>query len=168
MPKPPFELSVDQRAVQRVSRALRAEEDGKTLRRELVADLKDAVAPGVSSVAGKLRAIPSAARGTAASPPLGSYLASRVKPQVRLTSRQTGVAVRIPQTPALRGFKLAARRLNRSEWRHKVFGRDVWVTQRSPIPGFFDDTLSAGKTTYRKAVVSALEKMAQRIAERAR
>jgi hypothetical protein len=41
---------------------------------------------------------------------------------VRLSGRSTGVKVRIGQTPNLRGFKMAARRLNRKSWRHKVFG----------------------------------------------
>lgn len=162
-----IELSVDQRAVQRVRRALREEEDGKTLRKELVADLKKAVAPGVSAVASRLSGIPNHS-ATPSSPALGSYLASRVKPQVRLSGRSTGVAVRIGQTPNLRGFKNAARWLNRKSWRHKVFGNpEVWVTQQSPMPGYFDDTLSRGKDDYRKAVVQALEAMARRIAGRA-
>jgi hypothetical protein len=55
---PAFELSVDQQAVQKVAKALRAESDGKTLRKELMAELKTAVAPGVAAVQGKLRAIP--------------------------------------------------------------------------------------------------------------
>lgn len=163
--KSQIELSVDQQAIQRVSKAVRAEADGKTLRKELVAELKSAVEPGVSAVQGKLRAMP---HRSAASPKpaLGTYLASRVKPQVRLSGRSTGVAVRIPQTPSIRGFKLAARRLNRTNWRHRVFGHDVWVTQTSPIPGFFDDTLAEGRSRYRAAVVHALEAMARRIRAR--
>lgn len=161
-----FELTVDQQAVQRVVRALKAEEDGKTLRKELTVELKSAVGPGVSKVQGKLRAIPHPSR-TRSSPPLGSYLASRVKPQIRLSGRSTGVAVRMAQTPAIRGFKMAARRLNRKSWRHRVFGRDVWVTQQSPIPGYFDDTLQEGKPQYRAAVIRALESMARRVARSA-
>lgn len=168
MGKPPFELSVDQRAVARVARAMRYEEDGKALRKELATDLKAAVQPGVTAVQGKLRAIPRAARGTAASPPLGAYLAQRVKPQVRLGGRSTGVAVRIPRTPRLRGFAFAAKRLNRTHWRHRVYGSEVWVTQESPMPGYFDDTLQQDRQKYRKAVVAALEKMARRVAQRAR
>lgn len=164
--RPPLELTVDQKAVQRVARALRAEEDGKALRKQLAADLKEAVGPGVSRVQGKLRAIPRSAAGAASSPPLGSYLASRVKPQIRLTGRSTGVRIRIGQTPRLRGFKMAARRLNRTQWRHRVFGADVWVTQQSPIPGFFDNTLNDSKPELRSAVLKALESMARRIAAR--
>ncbi|HET6504618.1 MAG TPA: hypothetical protein VFG87_28045 [Amycolatopsis sp.] len=159
------EFTVDQQDMQRVAKAMRAEEDGKTLRKQLVGELKDAVSPGVSKVQGKLRSIPHLGP-TRSSPPMGSYLASRVKPQIRLSGRSTGVAVRIAQTPALRGFKLAARRLNRSSWRRRVFG-GVWVTQTSPIPGFFDDTLAEGKEQYRAGVLRALEKMARRVARSA-
>lgn len=163
--RPPIELTVDQQALQRLQRAVRAEADGKVLRKELVGELKSAVAPGVSKVQGRLRSVPRT--GTPSSPALGAYVASRVKPQIRLSGRSTGVAVRIPQTPNLRGFKMAGRRLNRKSWRHKVFGRpEVWVVQESPIPGYFDDTLNEGKAQYRAAVVRALEMMARRVAER--
>ena len=166
MAKPQIELSVDQRAVQRVAKALRAEGDGKALRKELIADLKDAVEPGVSAVQGKLRAMPHRS-GAAGSPPLGSYLAARVRPSVRLTGRSTGVSVRIGQTPKLRGFKMAARRLNRKSWLYPVFAdTETWVTQESRVPGYFDETLAADRGKYRAAVLGALEKMARRIAER--
>jgi hypothetical protein len=161
-----IEFTVDQQAMQRVAKAMRGEEDGKTLRKELVGELKDAVGPGVSKVQGKLRSVPHAS-ASRSSPPLGSYLASRVKPQVRLSGRSTGVAVRIAQTPAIRGFKMAARRLNRQSWRRRVFGHDVWVVQNSPIPGYFDDTLAEGKPEYRAGVIRALEKMASRVARSA-
>lgn len=162
-----FELTVDQQAVQRVARALKAEEDGKVLRKELVAELKEAVGPGVSKVQGKLKAIPHNSR-THSSPPMGSYLASRVKAAVRLSGRSTGVAVRIPQTPSLRGFTMAARWLNRKSWRRKAFGdENVEVVQQSPIPGYFDDTIADGKPLYRAGIIRALEKMASRIARSA-
>lgn len=164
--KPRFELTVDQHALQALRKACLAEEDGKALRKELANNLKDAVHPGVSAVQGKLRAIPSSR--ASGSPALGSYLAARVKPQVRLTGRSTGVAIRIGKTPKLRGFAMAARRLNRQKWRHRVFGKDVWVEQESPIEGYFDETLQAHKAEYREAVIKALESMARRIAERVR
>lgn len=164
--KAKFELSDDQRAIQALAKALKAEADGKALRKDLIGELKAAVEPAVSAVQGKLRSIPHNSR-TKSSPALGTYLASRVRAQVRLSGRSTGVKVRLPQTPNIRGFKMAARRLNRKSWRHKVFGDPkVWVTQRSPIPGYFDDTLADGRPRYRKAVVEALERSARRVAEK--
>lgn len=164
--KPPIELSVDQKQIQAIAKALKSEEDGKQLRKDLIADLKVAVAPGVSAVKSKLQAMPG---DTAhASPAVGSYLASKVVAQARVSGRNTGVAVRIKKTPQLRGFINAARRFNQESWRHKVFGRDVWVEQTSPIQGFFDDTLKERKDVYRVAILAAVKSMADRVAARAK
>jgi hypothetical protein len=163
MDRASFEVRIEDRGIAALGRALRAEANGAQLRKELIVELRQAVGPGVSAVRSKLRAIPSQ---TVSSPPLGSYLASRTKPQVRLSGRSAGVAIRIPQTPNLRGFKLAAKRLNRTHWRHRVFGRDVWVTQDSPIPGFFDDTLAEGKQEYLAAVLRACRKFSLRLGRR--
>ena|SRR5215467_11406090 len=160
-----MEVKVDASDLARVAKVLRGEADGKQLRKELVADLKAAVAPGAAAVADKLRAIPHASASTA-KPPLGSYLAARTKVQVRTGGRATGVAVRIQRTPNLRGFTFAAKRLNRDSWRHPVFGSDRWVDQDSPIRGYFDDTLSADREKYRAAVLEVLTKLAKRIARR--
>jgi hypothetical protein len=160
--KAALNVKVDDQAMRELGRAIRKETDGKQLRKDLVAELRAAVAPGVSAVQGKLRAIPQRS-ATQAKPALGSYLAARVKPSIRLSGRTPGVNVRIGQTPNLRGFKMAARRLNRKSWRHRVYGRNVWVTQKSPIPGFFDDTLAAGRAQYRAAVVAALKKTSDRL-----
>lgn len=160
-----FSVRVDSDMLNILGKKMRTESDGKQLRKELLADIKSAVAPGVSAVQGKLRSIPSGSASTG-SPALGSYLASRVRPQVRLSGRTTGVAIRIGQTPNLRGFTFAARRLNRASWRHPVFGHDVWVDQESPIEGYFDTTLAAEKDKYRAAVINVAEKMASRLARR--
>jgi hypothetical protein len=158
------ELTVDARQLKVLARRIKLEEASKQLRKDLVVDIRAAVAPGVSAVQGKLRAIPHQS-ATRPSPGLGTYLASRTKAQVKLVGWSAGVRVRIPQTPQLRGFKMAARRLNRTHWRHKVFGREVWVEQQSPIPGFFDDTLLADKAKYTAAVHAAVHKMARRLGE---
>lgn len=162
----PATLSVQQQRLKSVGVAMKAEADGKLLRRELIADLRLAVAPGIEKVRGKLRALPASATGI--QPALGSYLASRVRAQVKFSGRRTGVSVRIGKTPNLRKFNVSSRVLNRGEWRHRVYGKDVWVTQRSPIPGFFDKTLKADKRAYRAAVLAAVDKMERRMAARAR
>lgn len=157
-----IELSVDQSKVAGLAKALKAESKAAALRKDLIANIKVAVQPGVSAVQGKLRAIPSEGK-TTASPRLSSYLASRVKVQVRLTGASAGVRVRIAQTPNLRGFRKAAQHLNRASWRHRVFGRDVWVTQESPIPDYFDSTLTARRAEYRAAVLAACRQFAWRL-----
>ncbi|SRR6266581_4323130 len=164
----PIELTVDQRAVQVVAKALREQEDGKALRKDLIAELKTAVAPGVASIQSKLTAIPHTTAAVT-TPTLSSYLSARVKPVVRLSGQRTGIQVKIRKTPQLRGFTNAARMLNLGTWRHKVFGREVWVQQVMPtMKGFFDDTLAKDKPLYRAAVIGAVEKMAKRVADRAK
>ena len=159
----PLEVKVNAADLRLIGARLRTEAGGKELRKDLIKELRLAVEPGVSAVQGKLRSIP---HNTAAepSPAMGSYLASKVRTQVRLSGASAGVAVRIPQTPELRGFAKAARYLNRASWRHRVYGRNTWVTQQSPIPGYFDDTLAEGKPRYRTAVYDALRRMTRRLA----
>jgi hypothetical protein len=159
-----IEVQVDARNLTALGRVLRAEADGAALKKDLVVAIRAAVSPGVSAVQGKLRAIPS--KGISPSPSLSSYLASRVKVSVRFAGRSAGVRIRIAQTPTLRGFKMAARRLNRTHWRHPVYGRGVWVTQQSPIPDYFDGTLSGHKSEYHAAVIAACEACAARIGRR--
>jgi len=159
-----IELTVDTSQIKRLAARIRSEEASKQLRKDLIKDIRIAVTPAVSAVKAKLRAIPHESIAHP-SPALGSYLAARVRPQVKLSGWSAGVRVRIGQTPNIRGFKLAARRLNSTHWRHKVFGREVWVEQQSPIPGYFDDTLNAGKDQYRAAVYTAIRRFAARLGE---
>jgi hypothetical protein len=160
-----LDVKIDDHGMRELASALRKEADGKQLRKDLVGKLKDAVAPGVAAVQGKLRSMPHRS-ATHSSPALGTYVASKVKAQVKLAGKAPGVAVRIPMTPQIRGFKMAARRLNRTHWRHKVYGRDVYVTQVSPIPGYMDDTLARDRAKYRAAVVAAMDDMRKRLARR--
>lgn len=157
--------SKDQGRLVALGRAMKAEEDGAALRKDLIVNMRAAVAPGKSAVQEKLRAWPHGGADSS-SPAMGSYLASKTTVQVRLSGRRTGVAVRIARTPNLRGFRKAATALNSAAgWRHKVFGRDVWVEQTSPQPGFFDKTLAAGKNVYRAAVLLAVKQMERRISK---
>jgi hypothetical protein len=160
-----IELSVDQSKLVALGKLMKKEANAAQLKKDLIADFKIAAEPGMSQVKGKLQAIPH--EGPPTSPAMGSYLASRVRLQVRLTGRSAGVRIRIQQTPSLRGFAFAARRLNRKSWRHTVYGdKERWVTQTSPIPGYFDETLSSYKEAYTAAVLLACRKLARRLGER--
>ena len=171
MPHGGIELRVphaDQERINELAKAMRAEFRGAQLRKDLIADLRLAVAPGVSAVKEKLRAWPHDGVSVA-DPALTPYLANRVRTQVRLTGEKTGIRIRIPKTPSIRGFNRAASSLNSARgWRHPVFGKDRWVQQISPLPGYFDDTLNEGKPLYRAAVLRALAKMERRILARVR
>jgi hypothetical protein len=184
MPSSGFTLSVDQRDIQSVGRAMKAQGDGKALRKDLIVSLRAAVQPPIDQIQGKLRATPHSGL-TSKSPAMGTFLASRVKAQVRLSGFSTGVAVRMAKTPQLRGFAMASRRLNRTSWKHPVFAGGLAsadpqtgsgrhrqaasrgeVEQISPMPDYFDDILNEDKELYRAAVVVALERMKLRLAAR--
>lgn len=156
-----MEVEITSTALTALARRIKAEQDGKQIRKDLVTELRAAAAPGVAAVKEKLRSMPRAARGQ--SPAMGTYLAGRTAVQVRTSGKKVGVRVRIPATPKLRGFAMAARRINKGSWRHRVYGRDVWVTQHSPIPGFFDDTLRGDHDRFRRAVVAVMRKTARRL-----
>lgn len=160
-----IELSVDQSKLVALGRLMKAEANSAQLKKDLIAEFRAAAQPGIAAVRGKLRAMPR--ERTPSQPPLGSYLASRVRLQVRFTGRSAGVRIRIPQTPNIRGFKLAAKRLNRTHWRHMVFGnKDTWVEQISPIPNYFDGTLEGYKEAYTAACLLAIRRMGRRLGER--
>ena len=154
-----LEITVDASQLRRVASVLKAAEGGAELRKDLIKDIRVAVQPGTDQVKAKLRSMPA----SDANPPMGGYLATRVRTSVRLSGPSAGVRVQIGQTPGLRKFKLAARRLNSGSWRHPVFGRGGWASQSSPIPGFFDETLRAGKERYYEAVVLAVRQLAARL-----
>lgn len=159
----PLEFSLDQRALVQVQKALRTESDGKALRRDLVKELRATVAPIIPEVRSAVRSIPAT---TIANPSLREAVASQVKAQVRLGGKTPGVAVRVGTARDPRGFRFAARRLNRGQWRHKVFGQDVWVEQRSGRTGWFDAVMLRHRDDAREAVGKAVHAMAVRIAER--
>lgn len=159
-----LELTVDQTQLIKLAKIMKAESNSLQMKRDLIASFRAIAEPAINEVKGKLQGIQS--HGIASNPPLGSYLASRVKLSTRLSGQRAGVYIKIGFTPSLRGFKLAARRLNHESWRRRVYGRNVWVTQMSPIPGFFDETLSKYKGEYTAAVLVACRRQARRLGER--
>jgi hypothetical protein len=150
-----------------IATALRYEEDGMRLRRQLAKELRQAVEPGVAAAKGQIMAM-----GSAGLPhdgePLRAAIARQVKAQTRLTGKAAGVRVRVSTQGMPRGFRQAPRRTNRDGWRHPVFGnREVWVQQRGK-PGWFDDPLQARRAEYRAAVERAVAGMGARISRGAR
>lgn len=162
-----IELNVDQSALAEAAAALKSEADGKGLRRDLLRELKATTTPLVSDLKSAAQSIPSSGLAQNQGQPLRQAIAASIVPQVRLSGKNTGVAVRAKSTPHVRGFRWAARRMNRDSFRHRVYGRDVWVEQRGK-PGWFDDTTKARRDDLKRAVLDAVEDMAKRIANRAK
>ena len=156
-------LTIDQQAMQAVFRALKAETDGKDLRRDLTRELKAVLVPAQQQAKAAIQAMPSS---DVKYGDMRSSIAQHIKISVRTSGRNTGVAVYANKGGYPRNFSDAAAQFNRAGWRHPVFGNSqVWVTQVGK-PRYFDNIMGQ-KPEYIDAVVSCLNAMAERIAARA-
>lgn len=169
-----IEVSVEQVGLKALAVRLGAEENGKLLRLELIRDLRAAVEPAVQEARAGARGIASSPRAAHTkkniaggdTTSLGDAIARGIGTQVRLTSaagKAVGVSVKAKKTGMPRNFVNAPKRFNAKQFRHRVFGRDVWVEQVGR-PEFFDGPLHAKSAVYRAACIAAMERMAQRIA----
>lgn len=164
----PVEISVDTTDFVRLGRAMRAEADGKALRRDMIRNVRVAVRPAQAEAKAAVLALPSSG-GPREGAPLRQAVARNVRTTVRLSGRSAGASIKVSKRGMPRGFKNAPRRLNRREgWRHPVYGRSSapWVSQSIAPPGWFDLTLMKGRDRYRYAVELAALQMARRIASR--
>lgn len=157
-----IELSTDQQALQALAKRLGSVADGKRLRRELARDLRQALEPAKQEIRAGLMGM-----GTAGipvdGPPLRTTVLSKLKAEARLTGRSTGARLRIRKKGMPRGFLNAPKRLNSKKgWRHRVYGRDVWVQQVGE-PEFFDRPTRQHKAAYRAAVLKVMNEHARHI-----
>jgi hypothetical protein len=153
-------IEVDEKQVVRLVAALRAEEDGKGLNQDLVEELTHIVQPAIRASQAAIMSMPSSTEQT---PGLRSSVASHIHERVRLSGQHPSVGIAVDKSGMPRSFRNAPKRLNaRRGWRHKVFGGDVWVTQRGK-PGWFDDTIAKFKPAAERAAARALDKVAARI-----
>jgi hypothetical protein len=165
---PPFALGVETvEGLDALVRAIRAEEDGKDLRKELAKNMREALKPGATQAKSQIMSMSSAGLRTA--PALRSSIARKIRPEVKLGGRWSGARVKAFKTKNVRGFPNAPKRTNRaSGWRHPVWGnREVWVNQHGKVD-WFDRSFQGREGVYKAAVEAAMENMARRIADRAR
>jgi len=164
---PPFGLGVETHdGLAALVRAIRAEEDGKELRKELAKNMREALKPGAQQAKDSIMGMVSLHGAT---PALRTSIARKIRPEVKLGGRWSGARVKAFKTKNIRGFPNAPKRTNRaSGWRHPVYGnRDVWVHQRGKLE-CFDRAFRGREGLYKQAVEQAMEDMARRIANRAR
>jgi hypothetical protein len=160
-----LQVEADSRSFNDVARALESEADGAHLRRDLAENLRTAAAPAVGQVRSNLMG--RAGGGLPhAGEPLRSAIAAGVKADAHIGGHSAGVSIVALKRGLPRNFPNAPKRFNARAFRHRVYGRDVWVRQVG-APGWFDDTLQHGQDRYRVAVRRALEDVAERIARRA-
>lgn len=148
-----------------ISNALKAEEDGKQLRKELTKSMREALKPGAADAKSAIMSMASSTPH--GGPALKSGIARRIRPEARITGKFPGARVKAMKTPNLRGFANAAKRTNRaSGWRHPVYGnREVWIQQHGKLK-WFDHAFEGKQGHYQRAVQFALAEMVNRIASR--
>lgn len=161
----PIEVSVSADGIRALGEALRAEADGKELRKELAKNMRTALVPAAELAKSGIMSMSASGPGT--SPALRPAIAKKIRPEVKLGGRWTGARVKSKKTPAIRGFANAPRRTQRAAgWRTKSWGGQ-WRVQRGKV-SWFDRAMEGREATYRQAVYEAMEAMARRIADRAR
>lgn len=164
----PFELGVDaHEGLAALTRAIRAEADGKDLRKDLAKNMREALKPSAALAKSGIMAMSSAGPGT--SPALRSSIARKIRPEVKLGGRWSGARIKAFKTKTVRGFPNAPKRTNRARgWRHLVYGRpDSWVTQHGKTK-WFDHAMRGVEPNAREGVERAMEDMARRLAARIR
>jgi hypothetical protein len=158
-------LQLTPQNLRNISRALRAEEDGKELRKELTRNMRDALKPGAVQAKSNIMSMGSATPH--GGPALKSSIARKIRPEVRISGKFPGAKIKAFKTPNLRGFANAAKRTNRaSGWRHPVYGnREKWVQQTGKVK-WFDRAFEGQDAHYKRQVQLALAGMVNRIASR--
>lgn len=148
-----------------LAQAIKYEDNGKALRRDLVRNLRTAVRPAVTQAKASIMSMPSSGlhpRGES----LRSAIARQVTTQVSLTSRSAKVKVKVGRRGMPRGFRNAPKTTQLAKgWRHPIYGRDRWVPQIGR-PGWFDVPMRSHRAEYRAAVEAAVRECADRIARK--
>ncbi|MFE4397209.1 MULTISPECIES: hypothetical protein [Streptomycetaceae] len=165
MAESPVDVSVSFEGIDALTAALRAEEDGKQLRKDLAKGMRDALKPAAEQAKS---GIMSMAAASTAAPALRSAIAKKIRPEVKLGGRWTGARVKSRKIQGIRNFANAPKRTQRAAgWRTQTFGRGAWRVQHGKVQ-WFDRAMQPNSATYRQAVADAMDAMARRIADRAR
>ena len=148
-----------------VSNALKAEEDGKELRKELTKNMREALKPGAARAKSSIMSMASSTPHNG--PALKTSIARKIRPEVRITGKFPGAKIKAFKTKNLRNFPNAPKRTNRaSGWRHPVFGNtEIWVQQTGKVK-WFDRAFEGEQAHYKRQVQLALAEMVNRIASR--
>ena len=160
--------------------AIKYEDNGAALTRDLRRNLKKAAQPAAMAAKSSIMSMPSGGmRNVGGS--LRASIAKEIRVATKLNKKYAAVDIKVTRK-TVREFKNPARRLNRSEpWRHPVRpwkreGKEIvalprnewtWVDQRSAKPGWFDDSISGKRAEFEAAVTEAMNETAERIARNA-
>lgn len=169
--------------------AIKYEEDGAVMRRDLLRGLRAAVRPAVDEAKASIMEAPSgglrqSANGTwkmGSVKQQGGSMRAAIKRQVTteisMTMKRAKVKVKVRKRNMPRGFDNAPKAWSLAKgWRHPVVQRGLrggegpmpapkWVAQIGK-PGWFDEPLRSHRAQYRLAVQAAMQRTADRIARK--
>lgn len=81
-------------------------------------------------------------------------------------ANQVGVTIRNDGRRLAASAKRLPRRMDVGAWRHPVFGRDAWTTQRFSPPGWFYGTFRKYRASIRADVADIVDEFARRLQSR--
>lgn len=160
--------------LRRVTRELKGSANPRAMRREMTRELRLAVRPAVLAARQAARSLPAEhssvqqrdrrgrfASGFHSGHNLRRQMARSINTQVRTGGRSAGVKVRMSKR-TLGELWPAARMLDRSSWRHPVFGSDRWVPQDGVL-GWFERANRAQASSVRAGLKRVLDRLERRL-----
>lgn len=160
----PAEITWGEKRLVRVAKALKSEEDGKAMRRDMVKEFRGALNPTRNKVRAAIRSMPSkgSRRGGMR---LRSRVAAKVMVQIKPAGKFPGATLKAKKTPNIRKFRNAPKRLNQKSFSHPAIGNPRQRVRQVGKPGWFDKTVRADRAAHRRAarnVLKAAEKRLER------
>jgi len=149
--------------IEALGRAMKAEEDGKELRRDLTRELKKIMMPIVNEARSAITNMPSAGLEHDGEP-LRAAIAKRIRGEVRFSGKASGIRIKAGRKGMPRGFEHAPKRTNATGgWRRPVWGnKEVWIVQVGS-PNWFDDVMRDQRPEAKQRCLDAMEETARRI-----
>lgn len=156
----PVELSLDEKKLVRLARAMRSEADGKALRVDMMKEFRAALNPTRNKARASIKSMPSKGH---AGLKLRNKIAAKVMVQIKPTGRFPGATVRAKKTPNVRKFRNAPKRMNQRSFSHPSIGNPRRRVRQVGKPGWFDKTMRADRSVHRRAARKVLNSAARRL-----
>jgi hypothetical protein len=158
----PVEMSFDEKRLVRLARAMRSEEDGKALRRDMVREFRGALNPTRNKARAAIKSMPSngARRGGMK---LRGRVAAKVMVQIKPSGKFAGATLKAKKTPNVRKFRNAPKRLNQKSFSHPSIGNPRQRVRQVGKPGWFDKTVQADRAQHRRAARKVLNSASRRL-----
>ncbi|EMD22920.1 hypothetical protein [Amycolatopsis azurea] len=158
-----LDLSGPEKRLRDIARALRTEEDGKQLRKELARNLRTALQPARQQARAAIRSMPAQTKHPGRS--LRSAIASKIQVVAKMSGKTAGARA-VTKTIKLRGFTHAPRRTNSAAgWSHPNWNHGS-TSHQVGKPDWFDDAMRGAAMDARRRVVDAMDATARRLSRK--